>query len=114
MWTIHPFLQGDTKELNQELIGKMEQAAEALEFEKLYFIVIASRYCARFKHNKQYLKDQRRSRYFNDCLPSRCDLCTTMHVRNGRMLGGKVIFQICWEMILAQMLNDFMANSISK
>ena len=28
------FLQGDTKELNQELIAKMEQAAADLEFEK--------------------------------------------------------------------------------
>jgi excinuclease ABC subunit C len=31
------FLQGDTKELNQELIAKMEQAAEQLEFEKAVF-----------------------------------------------------------------------------
>ncbi|HAM66887.1 MAG TPA: excinuclease ABC subunit C, partial [Acinetobacter nosocomialis] len=31
------FLQGDTKELNQELIAKMEQAAADLEFEKAVF-----------------------------------------------------------------------------
>lgn len=31
------FLQGDTKELNQELIQNMEAAAEALEFEKAVF-----------------------------------------------------------------------------
>ena len=31
------FLQGDTKELNQELIAKMEAAAENLEFEKAVF-----------------------------------------------------------------------------
>lgn len=50
------FLQGDTKELNQELIGKMEQAAEALEFEKRYFIEIGCLYYVKFKHNKRCLK----------------------------------------------------------
>jgi excinuclease UvrABC nuclease subunit len=68
------FLQGDTKELNQELIAKMEQAAEQLEFEKAVFIVIVWRCCVKFRHNKRYLKSKVRPIFWR--LPiKRCDLC---------------------------------------
>lgn len=50
------FLQGDTKELNQELIAKMEQAAADLEFEKAVFIEIVCLYFAKYKHSKLFSK----------------------------------------------------------
>ncbi len=50
------FLQGDTKELNQELIAKMEQAAADLEFEKAVFIEIGCLYFAKYKHSKPFSK----------------------------------------------------------
>ncbi len=50
------FLQGDTRELNQELIAKMEQAAEQLEFEKAVFYRDRLALLREVHTSKRYLK----------------------------------------------------------
>ena len=104
------FLQGDTKELNQELIGKMEAAAEALEFEKAVF----------FRDRMALLRDVQTQQAIYK-VKGEADILAIahhagvtcvqiMHVRNGKMLGGKSYFPDMLGDDLGQMLSDFMAN----
>ena len=104
------FLQGDTKELNQELIAKMEAAAEALEFEKAVF----------YRDRMALLRDVQSQQAIYK-LKGEADILAIayyagvtcvqiMHVRNGKMLGGKSYFPDMWGEDLGQMLSDFMAN----
>ena len=104
------FLQGDTKALNQELIAKMETAAEALEFEKAVF----------YRDRMGLLRDvQAQQAIYNvkgeaDILAIAYHAGVTcvqiMHIRNGKMLGGKSYFPDMQGDDLGQMLSDFMAN----
>lgn len=104
------FLQGDTKELNQELIQKMEAAAENLEFEKAVF----------FRDRLGLLRDVAAQQAVYK-VKGEADILAIahlagvtcvqiMHVRNGRMLGGKSYFPDMLSDDLGQMLSDFMAN----
>lgn len=104
------FLRGDSKELNQELIAKMEAAAEALEFEKAVF----------YRDRMALLRDVQaqqaiyRVKGEADILAIAYQAGVTcvqiMHVRNGKMLGGKAYFPDMQDDDLGQMLSDFMAN----
>ena len=104
------FLQGDTKALNQELIEKMETAAENLEFEKAVF----------FRDRLGLLRDVAAQQAVYK-IKGEADILAIsylagvtcvqiMHVRNGRMLGGKSYFPDMLGDDLGQMLSDFMAN----
>lgn len=104
------FLQGDTKELNQELIQKMEHAAENLEFEKAVFFrdrlgllrdVAAQQAVYKVKGEADILAISAMAGVI--CVQ-------VMHVRNGRMLGGKSYFPDMLGDDMGQMLSDFMAN----
>ncbi|MCO8045732.1 excinuclease ABC subunit UvrC [Acinetobacter bohemicus] len=104
------FLRGDTRELNQELIAKMEAAAENLEFEKAVF----------FRDRMALLRDvQAQQAIYKvkgeaDILAIASQAGVTcvqiMHVRNGKMLGGKGYFPDMLSDDLGQMLADFIAN----
>ena len=104
------FLQGDSKELNQQLIGKMETAAEALEFEKAVF----------YRDRMALLRDVQAQQAIYK-LKGEADIIAIahqagvtcvqiMHVRNGKMLGGKSYFPDMLGDDLGQMLADFIAN----
>lgn len=104
------FLQGDTKELNQELIEKMEAAAEALEFEKAVF----------YRDRMALLRDVQAQQAIYT-VKGEADIIAIayhagvtcvqiMHVRSGKMLGGKSYFPDMQGDDLAQLLADFIAN----
>ncbi|WP_374571762.1 excinuclease ABC subunit UvrC [Acinetobacter sp.] len=104
------FLQGDTKELNQELIAKMEAAAEALEFEKAVF----------YRDRMALLRDVQAQQAIYT-VKGEADIIAIayhagvtcvqiMHVRSGKMLGGKSYFPDMQGDDLAQLLSDFIAN----
>ena len=104
------FLQGDSKELNQQLISKMEAAAEALEFEKAVF----------YRDRMALLRDVQAQQAIYK-LKGEADIIAIahqagvtcvqiMHVRNGKMLGGKSYFPDMLGDDLGQMLADFIAN----
>lgn len=104
------FLQGDSKELNQQLISKMEAAAEALEFEKAVF----------YRDRMALLRDVQAQQAIYR-LKGEADIIAIahqagvtcvqiMHVRNGKMLGGKSYFPDMLGDDLGQMLADFIAN----
>ncbi len=104
------FLQGDSKELNQQLISKMEAAAEALEFEKAVF----------YRDRMAFLRDVQAQQAIYK-LKGEADIIAIahqagvtcvqiMHVRNGKMLGGKSYFPDMLGDDLGQMLADFIAN----
>ena len=99
---------GDTKELNQELIAKMEQAAADLEFEKAVFIEIGCLYFAKRTASRFQSESEA------DILAIAYQAGVTvqiMHVRNGRMLGGKSYFPDMLGDDLGQL--DFMATLLS-
>ncbi|OJU82794.1 MAG: excinuclease ABC subunit C, partial [Acinetobacter sp. 39-4] len=104
------FLQGDTKELNQELIGKMEQAAEALEFEKAVFYRDRLALLREVQAQQAVFKIKGEADILAIAYQAGVTCVQIMHVRNGRMLGGKSYFPDMLGDDLAQMLNDFMAN----
>lgn len=104
------FLQGDSKELNQQLIAKMEAAAEALEFEKAVF----------YRDRMALLRDVQAQQAIYK-LKGEADIIAIsyqagvtcvqiMHVRNGKMLGGKSYFPDMLGDDLGEMLADFIAN----
>ncbi len=104
------FLRGDTKELNQELIGKMEEAAEALAFEKAVF----------YRDRLALLRDIQTQQAIYT-VKGEADILAIaymagvtcvqiMHVRNGKMLGGKAYFPDMVDDDLSQMMSDFIAN----
>ncbi|AOA59517.1 excinuclease ABC subunit UvrC [Acinetobacter larvae] len=104
------FLQGDSQELNQELITKMEAAAEALEFEKAVF----------YRDRMALLRDvQAQQAIYKvkgeaDILAIASQFGVTcvqiMHVRNGKMLGGKAYFPDMQGDDLSDLLSEFIAN----
>jgi len=104
------FLQGDTKELNQELIGKMEQAAEALEFEKAVFYRDRLALLREVQAQQAVFKIKGEADILAIAYQAGVTCVQIMYVRNGRMLGGKSYFPDMLGDDLAQMLSDFMAN----
>ena len=104
------FLQGDTKELNQELIAKMEAAAEALEFENAVFYRDRMALLRDVQSQQAIYKVKGEADILAIAYYAGVTCVQIMHVRNGKMLGGKSYFPDMWGEDLGQMLSDFMAN----
>ena len=107
--SIH-FLQGDTKELNQELIAKMEAAAEALEFEKAVFYRDRMTLLRDVQSQQAIYKLKGEADILSIAYQAGVTCVQIMHVRNGKMLGGKSYFPDMLSDDLGQMLADFIAN----
>ncbi|WP_333825875.1 excinuclease ABC subunit UvrC [Acinetobacter schindleri] len=104
------FLQGDTKELNQQLIAKMEAAAEQLEFEKAVFYRDRMALLRDVQANQAIYKVKGEADILAIAHQAGVTCVQIMHVRNGKMLGGKSYFPDIQGDDLSQMLNDFIAN----
>lgn len=104
------FLSGDTKELNQELIQKMEQAAEALEFEKAVFYRDRMGLLREVQAQQAIYRVKGEADILAIAYQAGVTCVQIMHVRNGKMLGGKSYFPDMLDDDLGQMLSDFIAN----
>ena len=104
------FLQGDTKELNQELITKMEAAADALEFEKAVFYRDRMALLRDVQAQQAIYKVKGEADIIAIAYHAGVTCVQIMHVRNGKMLGGKSYFPDMQGDDLGQMLSDFLAN----
>ena len=104
------FLQGDTKELNQELIAKMEDAAEKLEFEKAVFYRDRMALLRDVQAQQAIYKVKGEADIIAIAYHAGVTCVQIMHVRNGKMLGGKSYFPDMLGDDLGQMLSDFIAN----
>ncbi|MBF7688366.1 excinuclease ABC subunit UvrC [Acinetobacter sp. EC24] len=104
------FLQGNTKALNQELIENMEQAAEKLEFEKAVFYRDRLSLLREVSAQQAVYKVKGEADILAIAHLAGVTCVQIMHVRNGRMLGGKSYFPDMLSDDLGQMLSDFMAN----
>lgn len=104
------FLQGDTKELNQELIAKMEAAADALEFEKAVFYRDRMALLRDVQSQQAIYKVKGEADILAIAYHAGVTCVQIMYVRNGKMLGGKSYFPDMLGDDLGQMLSDFMAN----
>lgn len=104
------FLQGDTKELNQQLIAKMEAAAEQLEFEKAVFYRDRMALLRDVQANQAIYKVKGEVDILAIAHQAGVTCVQIMHVRNGKMLGGKSYFPDIQGDDLSQMLSDFIAN----
>lgn len=104
------FLQGDTKALNQELIAKMETAAEALEFEKAVFYRDRMGLLRDVQAQQAIYKVKGEADILAIAYHAGVTCVQIMHIRNGKMLGGKSYFPDMQGDDLGQMLSDFIAN----
>ncbi|MCU4630644.1 excinuclease ABC subunit UvrC [Acinetobacter variabilis] len=104
------FLQGDTKELNQELIAKMEAAAENLEFEKAVFYRDRMALLRDVQAQQAIYKVKGEADILAIAYQAGVTCVQIMHVRNGKMLGGKGYFPDMLSDDMGQMLSDFIAN----
>ncbi len=104
------FLQGDSKELNQQLIAKMEAAAEALEFEKAVFYRDRMGLLRDVQAQQAIYKLKGEADIIAIAYQAGVTCVQIMHVRNGKMLGGKSYFPDMLGDDLGQMLADFIAN----
>lgn len=104
------FLRGDTKELNQDLIAKMEVAAEKLEFEKAVFYRDRLALLREVQAQQAVYKVKGEADILAIAYQAGVTCVQIMYVRNGQMLGGKSYFPDMQGDDLGQMLSDFMAN----
>ena len=104
------FLQGDSKELNQQLIAKMEAAAEALEFEKAVFYRDRMALLRDVQAQQAIYKLKGEADIIAIAYQAGVTCVQIMHVRNGKMLGGKSYFPDMLGDDLGKMLADFIAN----
>ncbi|MEB3753201.1 excinuclease ABC subunit UvrC [Acinetobacter sp. MD2(2019)] len=104
------FLKGDTKELNQELIQNMEQAAEQLEFEKAVFYRDRLALLREIGAQQAVYKIKGEADILAIAHQAGVTCVQIMHVRNGKMLGGKSYVPDMLGDDLGQMLSDFMTN----
>ena len=104
------FLQGDSKDLNQQLIAKMEAAAEALEFEKAVFYRDRMALLREVQAQQAIYKVKGEADILAIAYQAGVTCVQIMHVRNGKMLGGKSYFPDMLGGDLGQMLADFIAN----
>ncbi|MFW1806288.1 UvrB/UvrC motif-containing protein, partial [Acinetobacter baumannii] len=82
------FLQGDTKELNQELIAKMEQAAADQEFEKAVVYRDRLSLLREVQAQQAVFKVKGDADILAIAYQAGVTCVQIMLVRNGRMLGG--------------------------
>lgn len=86
------FLKGDTRELNQELVSKMEQAAEALRFEEAVFYRDRVGLLRDVQAQQAVYKVKGEADILAIAQQAGVICVQVMNVRNGRMLGGKAFF----------------------
>ena len=104
------FLKGDTKELNTELIANMEQAAQKLEFEKAVFYRDRLGLLREVQSQQAIYKIKGEADILAIAFQAGVVCVQIMHVRNGRMLGGKSYFPDMQGNDVAQIMSDFIAN----
>ena len=118
------FLKGDTRELNQELVSKMEQAAEDLRFEEAVFYRDRVGLLREVQAQQAVYKVKGEADILAIAQQAGVICVQVMNVRNGRMLGGKAFFpdlasayqdtdtnsQISETEQLGFMLSEFMAS----
>ncbi len=118
------FLKGDTRELNQELVSKMEQAAEALRFEEAVFYRDRVGLLRDVQAQQAVYKVKGEADILAIAQQAGVICVQVMNVRNGRMLGGKAFFpdlasayqdtetnsQVSETEQLVCMLSEFMAS----
>ena len=104
------FLQGDSKDLNQQLIMQMEQAAEALEFEKAVFYRDRLALLREVQADQAIYKIKGEADILAIAYQAGVTCVQIMHVRHGKMLGGKSYFPDMQSDDLGQMLSDFITN----
>lgn len=104
------FLKGDTKELNTELIENMEQAAEKLEFEKAVFYRDRLGLLREVQSQQAIYKLKGEADILAIAYQAGVVCVQVMHVRNGRMLGGKSYFPDIQGEDQAEILSEFIAN----
>ncbi len=104
------FLQGDSRDLNQELIAQMEQAAEALAFEKAMFYRDRLGLLREVQAQQAVYKVKGEADILAIASQAGVTCVQIMHVRNGKMLGGKSYFPDLAQAEPTQMLSDFIAN----
>lgn len=104
------FLKGDTKELNTELIANMEQAAEKLEFEKAVFYRDRLGLLREVQSQQAIYKLKGEADILAIAYQAGVVCVQIMHVRNGRMLGGKSYFPDILGEDQSEILSEFIAN----
>ena len=104
------FLKGDTKELNTELIANMEQAAEKLEFEKAVFYRDRLGLLREVQSQQAIYKLKGEADILAIAYQAGVVCVQIMHVRNGRMLGGKSYFPDIQGENQSEILSEFMTN----
>ena len=118
------FLKGDTRELNQELVSKMEQAAEDLRFEEAVFYRDRVGLLRDVQAQQAVYKVKGEADILAIAQQAGVICVQVMNVRNGRMLGGKAFFpdlasayqdtetnsQVSENEQLGCMLSEFMAS----
>ncbi|SDB92045.1 Excinuclease ABC subunit C [Acinetobacter marinus] len=104
------FLKGDTKELNTELIEKMEQAAEKLEFEKAVFYRDRLGLLREVQSQQAIYKLKGEADILAIAYQAGVVCVQIMHVRNGRMLGGKSYFPDIQGENQSEILSEFITN----
>ncbi|XID74684.1 excinuclease ABC subunit UvrC [Alkanindiges sp. WGS2144] len=86
------FLKGDTRELNQELIGNMERAAEQLKFEEAVFYRDRIGLLREVQAQQAVYKVKGEADILAIVQQAGVVCIQVMNVRNGQMLGGKAFF----------------------
>lgn len=104
------FLRGDTKQLNSELIEKMEQAAQKLEFEQAMFYRDRLALLREVSAQQAVYRVKGEADILAIAYQAGVTCVQIMYVRNGQMLGGKSYFPDMLGDEQGQMLSDFMAN----
>lgn len=104
------FLKGDTQQLNQQLIAQMEAAAEQLQFEQAAFYRDRLQLLRQVQGQQAVHKIEGEADILAIAHQAGVTAVQIMHVRHGRMLGGKSHFPDLPYSNLADMLGDFIAN----
>lgn len=104
------FLKGENSEIDQELITKMQQAADALEFEKAVFFRDRLAMFREVQSQQAIYKVKGEADIIAIAAQAGVTCVQIMHVRNGKMLGGKSYFPDLFGDELGQSLSDFIAN----
>lgn len=105
------FLKGDTRELNQELIANMEQAAERLDFESAVFYRDRLSLLREVQAQQAVYKVKGEADILAIAQQAGMVCVQVMNIRNGRMLGGKAFFpDMAVTDDLSSMLSEFIAS----
>lgn len=108
------FLNGDTKALHNDLIHKMEHAAEQLQFEQAMFYRDRLGLLREVQAQQAVYQLKGEADILAIAAQAGVTCVQVMHVRNGRMLGGKSYFpdlqRTITDQSLGQSLQSFIEN----